>query len=82
MERRFQAFNPHRGGGETEGQRRYGRGSGDGVARDVEAALSATVASRMGGGGAASDRRRETKEERAEWATKAGWVGFGNGKRK
>jgi hypothetical protein len=36
----------------------------------------------MGGGGAASDWRRERKEERAEWATKAGWASFGNGKQK
>jgi hypothetical protein len=63
MERQFQAFNPHQGGGEMEGQRRYGRGSGGSVARDAEAALGATVADWMGGGGAASDQRRETKEE-------------------
>jgi hypothetical protein len=38
MERRFQALNLHRGGGETEGRCRYGRGSGGGAAQDVEAA--------------------------------------------
>jgi hypothetical protein len=70
----------HRGGGETEGRRCYGRGSGVGVAWDAEAALGVTAVGRTGGGGAASDWRRETKEERAEWAAKNGWAGFGNGK--
>jgi hypothetical protein len=64
MERRLQALNPHRGGGEIEGWRRYRRGSGGGAARDT--------ASRTCGGGIASDRRRETKEERAKWAVNSG----------
>jgi hypothetical protein len=72
-------MNLHRGGGETEGQRRYKRGSGGSAARDIEAALSAMAAGRTGGGGMALDRRTETKE-RAEWAAKARWDGFGNGK--
>jgi hypothetical protein len=45
------------------------------VALDVEAALGAMAAGRTGGGGMASDWRREMKEERAEWAAKAGWAG-------
>jgi hypothetical protein len=40
------------------------------------AALDATAAGQTGGGGAASDRMRETKEERAEWAAKAGVAGW------
>jgi hypothetical protein len=64
------------------GWHRYGRGSGGGTAWDAKVALSATAAGWMGSGGAASDWRRETKEERAEWAAKAGWGGFGNGKQK
>jgi hypothetical protein len=63
-----------RGGG-TEGQYYFRRGSGGGTTQDVEVALGTTVVGRTGGGGMASDRRRETKEERAEWAKKAGWVG-------
>jgi hypothetical protein len=58
------------------------KGSGGGMARDVEVALSATTAGQTGGGGAASDRRRETKEEQVEWAAKGGWAGFRNGRRK
>jgi hypothetical protein len=58
-----------------EGWHRYRRGSGGSVARDTEAALGTMAAGRMGGGGAASDRRREMKEERVEWAAKAGWAG-------
>jgi hypothetical protein len=75
MERRFRALNPHRGGGEMEGQCHYGRGSAGGVAWDVEAALGVTAAGWMVGGGTASDRRREMKEEWVEWAAKAGWAG-------
>jgi hypothetical protein len=56
-----------------EGRRRYGRGSGGGMAQDAEAALSATTADRTGGGCAASDRRREMKEERAKWAADRKW---------
>jgi hypothetical protein len=52
------------------------------VAQDAEVTLGVTAASRTGGGGAASDQRRETKEERAEWAAKARWAGFRNGKQK
>jgi hypothetical protein len=50
-------------------QKGKGRQRGSGA----EAALGVTAASRMGSGGAASDRRTEMKEERAEWAAKAGW---------
>jgi hypothetical protein len=50
------------------------------VARDAEAVLGATAAGRTGDGGATSDQRRESKEERVEWAAKAGWAGFKNGK--
>jgi hypothetical protein len=64
----------HRGGGETEGRRCYGRGSGVGVAWDVEAALGVTAAGWTVGGVTASDRRREMKEL-VEWAAKAGWAG-------
>jgi hypothetical protein len=78
MEWWFRALNPHQGGGETEGLHHYGRGSGGGMARDVEVALSATTAGQTGGGGAASNRRRETKEEQVEWAAKGGWAGFRN----
>jgi hypothetical protein len=63
-----------------EGQRHYGRGSGGSVAQDTEPVLGAMVARRTGGGGGASDRWTETKEERADWAAKAGWAGFRNGK--
>jgi hypothetical protein len=80
MERWFQALNPHRGGGEMEGWHCYRRGSGAGVAWDAEAVLGATAAGRTGDGGATSDQRRESKEERVEWAAKAGWAGFRNGK--
>jgi hypothetical protein len=65
-----------------EGQHCYGRGSGGGVAWDVEAALGVTIAGQTGGGGATSGRMRETKEEWAEWAAKAGWAGFENVKQK
>jgi hypothetical protein len=65
-----------------EGQRRYLRGSGGGMAWDVEAALGATAADRTGGGGTASDQRRDRKEERTKWAAKAGWASFGNFQRK
>jgi hypothetical protein len=50
-------------------QKGKGRQRGSGA----EAVLGVTAASRMGSGGAASDRRTEMKEERAEWAAKAGW---------
>jgi hypothetical protein len=82
MERRFQAMNPHRGRGETEGRRRYRRGSRGGAAQDREATLDATTADRTSSGDTASDRRRETKEDMAEWAAKATWASFRNGKRK
>jgi hypothetical protein len=52
------------------------------VARDTEAVLDTMAPGRTGSGGTASDRRREMKEERAEWAAKAGWANFGNGKQK
>jgi hypothetical protein len=58
-----------------DGWCRYGRGSGGGVAWDAEAVLGATAAGWMGSGDAATDQRRETKEERVEWAAKAGWAG-------
>jgi hypothetical protein len=47
-----------------------------------EVALNVMAAGLPDGGGVASNRRRDTKEERAEWAAKAGWAGFRNGKRK
>jgi hypothetical protein len=60
----------------------YGRGCGGGTARGMEAVLGATALGRMGSGSVASGQRREMKEERPEWAARAGWASFRNGKRK
>jgi hypothetical protein len=79
MERWFQAFNPHWGGGEMDGRHHYRRVSGGGIAWEAEAALGATAADRTGGGGASSDRRKEMKVEKAEWAAKAGWARWQGG---
>jgi hypothetical protein len=48
----------------------------------MEAVLGATALGRMGSGSVASSQRREMKEERPEWAARAGWASFKNGKRK